>query len=203
MDSLPKSLLEVKRLSLKTLNILCTSYAIDPAWPKSVKINALCHCLGLSTTGSVISGLMPHASLNDTQYNDFAGLSPLVLYGLTGWTTNLHNVPSVDDSTVKQYLLQTEFLDEASLRSYKLTRPYQMKSSVHSLQYNDLPSSSLCIVRAMCNPSQSTSNDDVKLVFIVLDKSSGRPCGAYCTCTVGYVIIIPLQTCNKLTVKPQ
>ena len=37
----------------------------------------------------------------------------------------------------------------------------------------------------LCNPSQSTSPDKVKVLFVVIDKISGVPHGGLCTCTVG------------------
>jgi hypothetical protein len=48
--------------------------------------------------------------------------------GITGWTQDLQHVPAIDDSAVKHYLLQTASLDSASMRTYKLSRPYQMKA---------------------------------------------------------------------------
>jgi hypothetical protein len=191
MDTYPTSVTEVKQLSAKKLNSICLEFGVDKQLPKSVKINATCHCLGISTTGSdSVPFALPHVAVDDNQLNEFKALSPGFLYGAHGWSTNLQHVPVIDDSMVKQYLLKMEFLDELSLRSYKLTRPYQQKSSVHSIRHNELPSSSFCIIRAMCNPSQSTSCDDVKLIHIILDKNTGSPLGAYCTCTIGFVKII-------------
>ena len=115
-------------------------------------------------------------------------ISPQVLYGLEGWEKNLCGLPDIDDGMVKRYLFKHCTVDESSLRTYKLTRPYQLKSSVHSLQFNEMKSLSACVIRALCDPSQSTDKDDVKMVHVILDKSSGEPYGGYCTCTVGFVI---------------
>jgi len=96
--------------------------------------------------------------------------------------------PLVDDADVKQYLLQGNILDLVAMRTYKITRPYQLKNSVHSLKYSSLGgSTSFCVIRGLCNPSQSTSHDDVKMFHIILDKITGQPYGGYCTCTVGWV----------------
>lgn len=190
MERLPASFAEVNKLSAADLNKLCSQFGICSSWPKSVKVNAVCQCLDISTAGtSTMPALIPAGFMTDTQTEDYLGLTPRVLYGLIGWTDNLKQLPATDDSMVKQYLLQAQYLDEVSSRSYKLTRPYQMKDFIHSVAFNSLPSSSLCVVRAMRNPSQSTCNDDVKLVHVMLDKVSGQPCGGCCTCTVGFVLL--------------
>lgn len=190
MEQLSMSLAKIKKLPATELNKCCLNFGINLSWPKSVKIHAVCQCMGISTTGtSNIPDLTPPAHINETQIDDYLGLSLKVLYGLTGWTEDLKQLPAIDDSMVKQYLLQMQCLDDISSRSYKLTRPYQLKDFIHSVYFNSLPSSSLCVIRAMCNPSQSTNKDDVKLVHVILDKSTGKPYGGYCTCTIGYVLI--------------
>jgi len=50
----------------------------------------------------------------------------------------------------------------------------------------------LGIIAAKCNPSQSTA-DEVKVIHIVIDKITGDPCCAYCTCTVGFS-----ETCGHI-----
>jgi len=73
------------------------------------------------------------------------------------------HAPLVDDAGVKQYLLQGNILDLEAMRTYKIARPYQLQNCVHSLRYSSLGGSiSFCIIRGLCNPSQSTSHDDVK-----------------------------------------
>jgi len=92
----------------------------------------------------------------------------------------------VDDNDVKKYLLKNSVLSEASMWTYKISRPYQLKACVHSLMFNSVtPESPFCVIRGRCNPSQSTNEDDVKLVHVILDNITGEPCGGYCTCTVG------------------
>ena len=47
----------------------------------------------------------------------------------------------------------------------------------------------LWAVRASCNPSFSTDNEEIKVLYLVLERSTSKPVYSYCTCTVGYVII--------------
>ena len=183
-----KSYADVNKLSASNLNAFCSQFDIDSGLPKSVRINAVCHCLGISTTGTAdVQKLTPRVDgLNSKQRNEFELLTPAVLYGLSGWTTDLSNVPLIDDTDVKKYLLKTSVIDASSARTYKITRPYQLRGFVHSMRYHELPSSeSFCAVKGFCNPSQSASKDDVKMVMVILDQHSGQPYGGYCTCTVG------------------
>jgi len=91
---------------------------------------------------------------------------------------------------IKRFLLQTEIITAASERTYKLSRPYQLKQFVNALQVCSVPS--FHVIRARCLPSLSTDKDDVKLMHIVIDKHTGQPFGGYCTCTVGCVYFITL-----------
>jgi hypothetical protein len=110
-----------------------------------LKVNAVCHCLGLSTSGQSLCEWTPlFEGANRSQLVDLKALSPQVLYGLSGWTKNLCGVLAIDDGMVKHYLLKILTLDESSMRTYKLTRPFQLKSAVHSVQYNEMGSLSVC-----------------------------------------------------------
>ena len=153
MERLPASFADVNKLSAADLSKLCSQFGICLSWPKSVKVNEVCQCLDISTAGtSTMPVLMPAGYTTDTQAEDYLGLTPRVwLAGLITSNSYLH-----DDSMMKRYLLQAQYLDEVSSTRYQLTRPYQMKDFIHSVAFNSLPSSSLCVVRAMCNPSQST-----------------------------------------------
>ena len=184
-----QSYTDVHNLSLGDLNSFCEIFAVDIALPRSAKVNAVCHCMGISTAGGdCIPQLTPKIrdGLTKCQVDEFESITPAVLYCLTDWTTDLSNVPAVDDNDVKKYLLQTDILDTSAARTYKISRPYQLKGFVHSLRFHPMPlSKSFCAVRAMCNPSQSTNKDDIKLLHVILDKISGQPIGGHCTCTVG------------------
>ena len=196
MDTI-HSFADVNQLGKRKLNKLCLDIGISRDFPKNVKINALCHCLNISTTGkSSVCELTARTKLflSSSKLTDFKQLTPRYLYGLDGWMRDMSSVPTLDDSIVKQYLVDCSVIDDAALRSYKLTRPFQLKSCVHTLRFNVLPQSSFCVIRALCNPSQSCSEDDVKLVHIIVDKESCEPCGAYCTCTVGQVFDHTIST---------
>jgi hypothetical protein len=87
---------------------------------------------------------------------------------------------------VKSFLLDSNTIAEDMKRKYKLSRPYQLKEMVHSVSFNDLPSSeNFCLVKAKCNPSQSTNEDDVKSLFCIFNKKTGCPLGGFCSCTAG------------------
>ncbi|KAI8484824.1 hypothetical protein Bbelb_374210 [Branchiostoma belcheri] len=135
----------------------------------------VCELLGISTTGK---GVREKAEPRRKQH----GLEPDVLQELgkmtfawasrlTGFTKQLHKCPEIDDANVKGYLLDTSCITPEMSRKYKLTRPYQLKHMIHSVKFNELPSSvHLCVIKGRCNPSQSTNEDDVKSLFCVLKK---------------------------------
>ncbi|WAQ94193.1 hypothetical protein MAR_006664 [Mya arenaria] len=52
--------------------------------------------------------------------------------------------------------------------------------------FENANSETFSVLRALCNPSQSTNADVVKVVFVIVDKISGVPYGGFCTCTVGH-----------------
>lgn len=181
---------DISRLSLPAINQRCREFGIDTTLPKGAKINAVCHCLSVSTTGTGNTQLpiLPRTaeSLSKAQLEYLLTLTPRRLYTITDWSSDISLLPAIEESCVKKYLLQTDVLDGSCERTYKLSRPYQLKNSVHSVQFSDLSGSSLfLVIRARCNPSQSTSNDEVKLLHIVIDRVTGEPYGGYCTCTAG------------------
>lgn len=182
---------DIQKLSAASLKAYCVQFGIDISWPKSVKVNAVCHCLGISTSGSsTVEYLTRTDGIGSQQQEEFKSLTPACLYCMDGWTSDLTKVQLLDDADVKRYLLQTSLIDASSARTYKLTRPYQLRSFVHSLRYNSLESCTFfCAVRGLCNPSQSTNKDDVKMVMVIMDKNTGQPYGGYCTCTVGLVYV--------------
>jgi hypothetical protein len=126
-------------------------------------------------------------ALSSSQLNILQKLTPKVLYSLTDWSCDLQDIPNINEIDVKRYLLQTNILSADYERTYKLSRPYQLKQFVNTVQTCTW-SSLFCIIRARCLPSQSTNSDDVKLMHVIIDKSTGQPYGGYCTCTVGYGI---------------
>lgn len=103
------------------------------------------------------------------------------------WTTDISKVPEINNVSVKHYLLETNILDKSSSRTYKLSRPYQLRSSVHSVKYcENVASDTFGILSARCNSSQSANPDEVKVLYIVIDKITGDPYSGFCTCTVGF-----------------
>jgi len=180
---------DIARLSAAELKAVCRTFGIDATLPKVAIRNAVSHCVGITTTGGPLElTVLPLAAelLDNDQIAELQSLTPKLLYSIFEWSKDIAKVPAIDESDVKKYLLQSNVLTSASERTYKLSRPYQMRQFVHSVQYSDLPSSSsFGIIRAMCNPSQSTDPDDVKLLHVIIDKVSGQPYGGYCTCTVG------------------
>ena len=188
---------EVNRMSAGVLNSICRDFNIDTSLPRTARVNAVCHCLDISTTGDsqLISTLtvLPSANeaLTKTQLRELQALTPKVLYMLTDWSGTLSELPSITDTDVKRFLLQTDVLNAASERTHKLSRPYHLKQFVNAVQV--CSALSFFIIRARCLPSQSTDKDEVKLMHIVIDRHTGQPYGGYCTCTVGYVYCIILN----------
>ncbi|WAR07402.1 hypothetical protein MAR_017360 [Mya arenaria] len=61
------------------------------------------------------------------------------------------------------------------------------RNIVHSIKYcENEESSSFAILSARCNASQSSNADEVKVLFVVIDKITGEPYSGYCTCTAGF-----------------
>ena len=180
---------QVANLNAKDLKALCLRHGIESDIPKKAKILFLCNILGISTTGNNnVSATVRSPTvlaLSSSQIEEFERLTVRVLCTLNGWTKNLVEIPDVDESDAKRYLLQTDVLDSKSARTYKLSRPYQLKPFVHSMRYNNNASDNFGIIQSKCNPSQSTNPDDVKVVFAIIDKLTGTPYGGFCTCTVG------------------
>ncbi|XP_069102920.1 uncharacterized protein [Argopecten irradians] len=192
---------DVAGLKADDLKKLCIFHDIDVTFPKKAKVIFLCHALGISTTGSgEFNDKLLHIlnnsinSFTPKQLAEYKQLTPKYLSTIKHWTNDLTLVPGIDETAVKKYLINSNVLDVSTARTYKLSRPYQLKQFVHSVKYYDNPDSeTFSIVCARCNPSQSTNSDDVKVVFVFIDKLSGVPYGGFCTCTVGYS-----QTCSHI-----
>ena len=116
--------------------------------------------------------------LTSKQREEIEKLTPRLLYNLppSEWTSQLINTPEIEDTAIKQYLLDTKVLDKSSSRTYKLSIPYQLKQFVHSVKFFENPSSeTFGIISARCKPSQATSPDEVKVLLIVIDTITGEP----------------------------
>ena len=178
---------DVAALKAVELKQLCRSHGINETYPKKAKQIFVCHVLGLSTTGHAITESKVSEHLSNAQAEELEQLTIKRLCQIVNWTKDLTSVPDVEESSVKKYLLQTNCLTKESARTYKITRPYQLKSGVHSMRYyENMDSETFCIITSRVNPSQSTSPEEVKVVFAIIDKITGMPYGGFCTCTVGY-----------------
>ena len=125
---------------------------------------------------------------------NFSQLTPAYLARLKDWSKDIHKIPDIDDTAVKQYLLRSdEFTDQDVARRYKTSRAYQLRQGIHSMKIHHSPIpkfNNFIVIRAMCNPSQATSQDAVKVLFIILKASNAKPLGGYCTCTAGYATCV-------------
>ena len=138
-----RSYSEITALGAADLNRLCKAKQINTAYSKSAKVNLLCMVLNISTCGKEnVAPPAPRAALSNlslAQEREFQSLTPNMLAVLPGWTKELHNIPDVDDTIVKKYLKDTSVLTPEMTRTYKISRPYQLKQFVHSMRHHPLP----------------------------------------------------------------
>ncbi|KAL4227177.1 hypothetical protein ACF0H5_015150 [Mactra antiquata] len=167
---------QVAALKADVLKKLCIANYIDNKFPKKAKILFLCHALGISTTGAVNTSTNESVmSLPNSIRKDYEKLNVKFLSQINDWTTDFLQLPEFEEYSIKAYLLRTNVITSAAARTYKLTRPFQLKQFVHSLlYYNNNSSSYLGVLRAFCNPSQSTCAEEVKVVFVIFDKVTGH-----------------------------
>ncbi|XP_035670017.1 uncharacterized protein LOC118411645 isoform X2 [Branchiostoma floridae] len=184
-----KTFRDISALSMHQLNKECKANSVKTQFSKTAKINLLCLALGISTCGQdkpySFNPRMDNHGLTSTQLQEYSRLTPAYLARTGSWTKELQCLPPVDDSTVKSYLLNSKVFDKDQHTKYKLQRPFQMKDFVHSIKINLDPSETFIAIEAQCNSSQSGATENVKALYIILDKITGQPYGAYCTCTVG------------------
>jgi len=99
---------DINRLSAADLNALCRDLNIDTSFPKSAKVNAICHCLDVSTVGdtqhlTLTTLSTARNSLSNSQLRDLQALTPKFLYSLTDWSSDLSALPNIDDADVKRF----------------------------------------------------------------------------------------------------
>ncbi len=180
---------DVNGLDKTALNQQCRKEGIPCAYPQQAKVNLLCLALGISTSGSDKENISPRwnpGSLSKQQLREYASLTPDFLAKLNDWSKSIKDAPDINDITVKQYLLNTNVIPSEMSKTYKVSKPYKMQQFVHSMRYHKLPNHpAFTALQAQCNPSQTASNDSVKLLFVILHCESGDPVGGYCTCTAG------------------
>ena len=178
----------VANLKNEQLKKLCVENNIDIKLPKKARIVLLCHVLGISTTGNVQSLNCERntKNLTDAQNQELQKISPAFICKLSVWKKDITCLPDIEESAVKKYLIKTDVLSTSDARTYKISRPYALKQFVHSIAFNDESGSdNFTIIKAQCNPSHSTNPDEIKVVFVIVDKYLGDPYGGFCTCTVG------------------
>ena len=191
---LPLKFSQLRNLSKSEIRDLCKSNCIDPELPHKARIKLLALKLGISSSGQSKELFVPRITnhgLSPVQLAEFSMLTPDKVSTMDGWTKSIESTPDLDESMVTRFLLNTDVIPPTFKRQYKISRPYQLQEEVHSLHFNagkDLKT--FCLLWCKCNPSQSTSADDVKVVFCILDKITGQPYGGYCTCTAGCVTLV-------------
>ncbi|XP_060592462.1 uncharacterized protein LOC132747159 [Ruditapes philippinarum] len=179
----------VANLKNEQLKKLCKENNVDVKLPKKARIVLLCHILGISTTGHLqsVNGVKSSTKhLTDAQREELHNITPAYMCRLNSWKKDISYLPDIEESIVKKYLINADVLNTSDARTYKISRPYALQQFVHSITYNDESGSdNFTIIKAQCNPSQSTNQDEIKLVYVVIDKYLGEPYGGFCTCTVG------------------
>ena len=179
---------QVNALGKKNLQIISGNEDLDSSLPKKALVNILCLKLNISTSGVVKKQEIP-IDIDSSEVENYCKLTPAFIYSVKStldWGVDCSCLPDIDDFAVKCYLLSNNVITTDEKRSYKLSRPYQLKEGVHSVRIAQYES--FLIVKARCNPSQSTNADDVKCLYTVIDRNTGTPYGGYCTCTAGYIL---------------
>jgi len=130
--------------------------------------------IGDSQLNSTLTHLPSVAeALTKPQLQELQSLTPKAMYMLTDWSVELGDLPSINDADVKRFLLPTDILIAASERTYKLSRPYQLKQFGNADQVCSVLS--FYVTRARCLSSRSMDKDKVKLIHVVIDKHTGQP----------------------------
>ena len=187
----------VKSLTIRELKKECKKHGIDTHLSKLSMVNLLCHALHISTIGPNNRTNQAPLHISVEQKAQYELLTPLYVHKLKGWTKDTKDLPMLTDTDVKHYLLKTSAISKDHERTYKLSRPYMLMPNVHSCEM--LHHANFIIVRGLCNPSQSTSKDEVKYMHAILD-SNGNPIGGYCVCTAGYAINTYIPDKNIVTI---
>ncbi len=201
----------LQNLDIATLNRHCKVDGIPITYPQHAKVKLLfmsqatqqakmiqmCKTMNISTDGCTTAGSekegmspkwSPHIdTLNKEQLEDYVTLTPDVLAKLKNWSKSIKEVPDVNDFSIKMYLANANVISEEMFRTYKLSKPYEMRKHVHSMFYNKLPDHpSFVALQAQSNSEQSASADEnTEVLFVILDSQSGEPVGGYCTCAIG------------------
>lgn len=165
--------------------------------PHKAAVNLTSITLELSTCGKggnrtyFEPSHMAKSTLEDKDITFLSELSPSSFILIPVWTKTLEGFPDLSEDDVSSCLLGTHEITKDIKRKYKTWCAFKLKDEIHSEYFSRSSSDVFIYLKSKCNPSQSTSDDDVKMVMVVLDKYSGCPVAGYCTCTAGYVLDLP------------
>ena len=101
---------DIQWLSNADLNEYCRHFNTDISLRQAVKVNAVCHCCDISTTGewqpSVTLTTLPCTaeSLDKSQLLQLQCLTTTVLYSLTDWSSDMTTIQNIDETDVKRFL---------------------------------------------------------------------------------------------------
>ena len=192
--SKPKNYKSVVALTTGELHSWCRQFNMTINMPKKAKQNIVCFALGIGTdskegTSCLMSPHLPNHGMTPEQLTEYKSITPDNLCRLQGWSKDFSRIPCIDDAMVKMYLTGTQVFTQDLSVKYKISRPYALMDHVHNMSIHVNPTSSpsptFIAIQSRVNPSQSTSPDEVKAVFVIMDALTGQPYGGYCSCTVG------------------
>ena len=166
-------------LNKTKFKLLAKSLSIEPQ-PYKAALNLVAIELNISTTGQ--------SEKRDSFFKNLphtADIKPTTLLSQKQWTKNISELPDVPDSAVTKYLLNTSIINNGTARRYKTSRSYQLKEHVHSVYILPGAMDNIVAIKGKCNPSQSSNQDDVKIMIALVDDVDGTPRGGYCSCTAG------------------
>ena len=151
---LPRTYSEVTKLSKRDLDSLCRKFKVRVNQGLKAKVNLLSLQLGISTAGPIKEDVRPRevdSGLTSAQQHELSQLTPGRVDARAGWTKHLTQCPNIDEAQVKQYLLDSKLISTKSARTYKLTRPFELKDNVHSINFHSLlDSNTYCLIRGHC-----------------------------------------------------
>ncbi len=146
--------------------------------------------MGISTSGA--GGNKPfhmkdNNSLTTEQLKEYGQLNPFNLGVMPDRTKVMDKIPTIEIKQIKDYLTVTKVLTAAQAKTYRVTQDIDLTSMVRNVYFSALFdfSPTYCALRGQCLPSFSTSDEEVKAIYVILDKITGEPYGGYCTCTAG------------------
>ena len=131
---------ELCKLNKKQLELKAHECNIDSSLPRKALVNILCLALNISTSGGVepppVSSLYYYEGLDLHQIEILKTLGPQNIFSANVYLNkDCGCLPDLDDGTVKKYLLKTKVFSDVERKSYKLSRPFQLKRFIHTLRF--------------------------------------------------------------------